>query len=168
MSTDLIKVKVIPNAVIRVPMLAKGSSTASQQNTKSYRDHCKSPLWILEGTLCSLTLRNIAIFTARKQSLRRLCFYTCLSVILFMAGRVWWWGERAWQGEGACMMGGMHGGGVHGRGACMPHTPDTTRYGRSMRGRYASYWNAFLFKKMIVIYFGTDQISRYFSQPHII
>ena len=86
MSTDLIKVKVIPNAVIWVPMLAKGSSTTSQQNTKSNRDHCKSPFWILEGTLCSLTLRNIAIFTARKQSLRRLCFYTCLSVILFMGG----------------------------------------------------------------------------------
>ena len=123
MSTDLIKVKVIPNAVIWVPMLAKGSSTTSQQNTKSNRDHCKSPLWILEGTLCSLTLRNIAIFTARKQSLRRLCFYTCLSVILFMGGRVWWWGECAWQGEG-----GMHDGGYAWwecawQGACMPHTP---------------------------------------------
>ena len=25
-----------------------------------------------------------------------------------------------------------------------PPQPDTMRYGRSMRGRYASYWNAFL------------------------
>ena len=52
-------------------------------------------------------------------------------------------GGHAWQG-------GMHGGGVCGgghawQGACMPRMPpDTTRYGRSMRGRYASYWNAFL------------------------
>ena len=30
--------------------------------------------------------KNISIFTARKQSLRRLCFYTCLSVILFTGG----------------------------------------------------------------------------------
>ena len=52
-----------------------------------------------------------------------------------------------------CMAGGMHGGG-HALGACVagghawhtcPPRPDTTRYGRSMRGRYASYWNAFLF-----------------------
>ena len=74
-------------------------------------------------------------------------------------------GEHAWRG--ACVVGGVHGGGhawqgscmVGGhawqgcvcggghawQGACMPHMPpDTTRYGRSMRGRYASYWNAFL------------------------
>ena len=49
--------------------------------------------------------------------------------------------------RGVCMAGGMCGredvhrqGGVHGRG----DTTDTTRYGQSMRGRYASYWNAFL------------------------
>ena len=29
------------------------------------------------------------IFTARKRSLRRLCFYTCLSVILFTGGSTW-------------------------------------------------------------------------------
>ena len=29
----------------------------------------------------------LGIFTARKRSLRKLCFYTCLSVILFMWGR---------------------------------------------------------------------------------
>ena len=81
------------------------------------------------------------------------------------------------RGRGACMAGGMRGmGGVHGRGeACMaggcacqgghnwqgghvwqgsmhamhpPHT-HTMRYVRSMRGRYASYWNAFLF----ILYF---------------
>ena len=61
----------------------------------------------------------------------------------------------AWQGAcmaGACVAGGMH------RGACMvggvmwqggmhaTHAPppDTMSYGQSMRGRYASYWNALL------------------------
>ena len=55
-------------------------------------------------------------------------------------------------GREACMAGGMHAtclGGMCGKGACMPRSaplrPDTTRYGRSMSGRYASYWNAFLF-----------------------
>ena len=49
--------------------------------------------------------------------------------------------------RGACMAGGCAWvGGMHGRGACMPHMPpDTMRYGQSMRGWYASYWNAFLF-----------------------
>ena len=43
---------------------------------------------------------------------------------------------------GTCMAGGVCGGDVHGRGHARP--PHTTRYSRSMRGRYASYWNAFL------------------------
>ena len=65
--------------------------------------------------------------------------------------------------QGPCVprVGGVHAqGGVHARGwgvcvpgcVCMPvghgtHAPPThtTRYGWSMRGRYASYWNAFLF-----------------------
>ena len=52
---------------------------------------------------------------------------------------------------GGCMVGGMCGrGGMRGRGVCMAggcmgvrgrEPPDTVRYGRSMRGRYASYWN---------------------------
>ena len=84
-----------------------------------------------------------------------------------VAGRHAWQGVcvaggHAWQGgvcgREACMSGGMCGrgacmaggcawvGGMHGRGACMPHMPpDTMRYGQSMRGQYASYWNAFLF-----------------------
>ena len=56
-------------------------------------------------------------------------------------------GGCAWQG--ACMVGGMHVGHVWQEGHAWhtrpPPRPDTTRYGRSMRGRYASYWNAFLF-----------------------
>ena len=45
--------------------------------------------------------------------------------------------------RGACVAkGGMHG---ERGGMCGMHTPPT-RYGRSLRGRYASYWNAFLFR----------------------
>ena len=55
-------------------------------------------------------------------------------------------------GRGACMAGGMHGGGVwqgwcvwHGRGACMACMPPSRYYEiQLMSGRYASYWNAFL------------------------
>ena len=45
-------------------------------------------------------------------------------------------GGCAWQG--ACMAGGVHVHATHD-----PPPPGTTRYGRLMRGRYASYWNAF-------------------------
>ena len=81
---------------------------------------------------------SLACITARKRSLQRLHFYTCLSVILFTGGT---WVARgacmavghAWYG--ACVAGGMHGegacmtggawqgacvaGGMHGRGVCM-------------------------------------------------
>ena len=94
-------------------------------------------------------------------------------------------GQGGMHGQGACMAGGMHGrgvcvaeGGMHGReggmcgsGACMhrgvcvaggvhapPHPPDTTRYGQSMHGRYASYWNAFLLNIDLLnrMLFGSD------------
>ena len=47
---------------------------------------------------------------------------------------------------GTCMVGACVVGDVW-QGACMAGEmpPDTMRYGRSMRGRYASYWNAFFF-----------------------
>ena len=61
----------------------------------------------------------------------------------------------AWQGM--CMAGGMHvrgvcmaGGHVWWGGMCnrvgmhAMHAPHTTRYSRSMRRQYASYWNVFL------------------------
>ena len=87
------------------------------------------------------------LITARKRSLRRLCFYTCLSVILF-TGECAWQRGHAWQG--ACMPGGCGEGhwllGL--AGVCRACPPDTTRYGRSVRGRYASYWNAFLFQRI--------------------
>ena len=65
-------------------------------------------------------------------------------------------------GWGACVPGGVHGrevcvagvghawlGGMHGHVGCAWHArpcpPDATRYGQSISGLYASYWNAFLF-----------------------
>ena len=70
-----------------------------------------------------------AVITARKRSLLRLCFYTCLSVILFMGG----------------------GGGVPGQvpplGRYTPrqvHLLTVPAGIRSTGGRYASHWNAFL------------------------
>ena len=64
---------------------------------------------------------------------------------------------NVWQG--VCMAGGMHGGGHawqrgHAwQGACIPcMPPNTTRCSRSMCGRYASYWNAFLFKFFIDLF----------------
>ena len=69
--------------------------------------------------------------TARKRSLRRLCFYRCLSV------------HRGGVSVGACMVGVLHGSGVC--VLCMP-PPASRYYGiRSMSRWYASYWNAFLF-----------------------
>ena len=76
-------------------------------------------------------------FTARKRSLRRLCFHRCLSV----------------HGGGPCVAGGacMAGGHVWQRGMWPGghawHTRPPGRYYeiRSMSGRYASYWNDFLF-----------------------
>ena len=56
-------------------------------------------------------------------------------------------GRRVWRG-GACMVGGMRG-----RGVCVACIPPARYYEiRSMSGRYASYWNAFLllFKKTIL------------------
>ena len=65
-------------------------------------------------------------FNARKQSLRRLCFYTYLSVILFTGG------GGAWSQEGLLP------------GACPMETPPP-KDGYCC-GQYTSYWNAFLFK----------------------
>ena len=75
----------------------------------------------------------VEIITARKRSLRRLCFYRCLSVIVFTGRHAWLlWGAcvvapggHAWLLRGVCMvaLGGMHGWswGVHGcsGGMCM-------------------------------------------------
>ena len=68
------------------------------------------------------------LVTVRKRSLRRLCFYTCLSVILFMGGmhgcggcvvvgggHAWLWGVCTVAGGACVVVGGMHGS----WGACM-------------------------------------------------
>ena len=80
------------------------------------------------------------IITTRKQSLRRLCFYTCLSFCPQGGGCAWWGGGicmalgvmcgggHAWQEgvqgrgcvwQGACMTGGMHGRGYAWQGVCI-------------------------------------------------
>ena len=75
-------------------------------------------------------------------------------------GHAWWRVGHAWWGGcvakgGMCGRGGVHGkgGGMPGKGghvwqkggwgACVVCTPPP-RYGRSLRRRYSSYWNAFL------------------------
>ena len=82
--------------------------------------------------LCLESTSSHLLVTARKRSLRRLCFHPCLSVILFTGGVrgsggcVWQEGGVHDRGRGRCAwQGGMHGsgghgwqGGVHGRGAC--------------------------------------------------
>ena len=45
----------------------------------------------------SIVIDCLSIFTTRKRSLRRLCFYTCLSVILFI-GRGSTWAGTPWAG----------------------------------------------------------------------
>ena len=67
--------------------------------------------------------------------------------------------------SGVCVAGGVHGrGGMHGRGTCVcdrgacmagwvcaTHAPPGRYYEiRSMSGRYASYWNAFLFLRIFI------------------
>ena len=68
-------------------------------------------------------------------------FHRRLSVILFTGGGGGGWGH-AWQG-GACVARGD----VHGKGMCMACMPPPGRYYDiwSLSGRYASYWNAFLY-----------------------
>ena len=115
--------------------------------------------------LLIIMLQNIGLlllfvfFTARKRSLGQGNIFTPVCHSVHGGGMH---GER-----GACMVkGGMHGwGGMCGRGGVCGKRGDMhgkggvcsergrhawyarppTRYGQSMRGRYASYWNAFLF-----------------------
>ena len=99
----------------------------------------------------------LGFFTTRKRSLRRLCFYTCLSVILFTEGvclSACWDTtppphksrhpreqtppqEQTHPQEQAHPPGSRH-----------PPGADTSPRSRHppRRGRYASYWNAILFQ----------------------
>ena len=122
------------------------------------------------------------VITARKRSLRRLCFYRCLSVhtggrhawfysggvcVVLFGGCVWIYsGGHAWFYSGGHAW--FYSGGMHGfiRGACMVLFGGAcvvlfggacmfffSFFGyseiRSMSGRYASYWNAFLLKLIL-------------------
>ena len=127
----------------------------------------KTSLFCLILSSYEFSLSCLNVITARKRSFGQGNIFTpvCHSVhrvhdrggaCMRGEGRVWlggcaWWGHacpggvhgRWWR----CMPGSMHGqgpacpGGMH---APPSPRPDTTRYGRSMSGRYASYWNAFL------------------------
>ena len=110
------------------------------------------------------------IFTARKRSLRRLCFHRCL----FVHGGGSWYvsgvsiqgglcpggisvkGGSLSGGRGLCLGGGVSVQGNLSRGICpgesLPRgglsgrSPPEQRLPRTvMSGRYASHWNAFLF-----------------------
>ena len=69
-------------------------------------------------------------------------------------------------GGGACPGGvGVRAWGEHAYpGACVPRTPpperpDTMRYGRSMGGQYASYWNAFLLNLVTKFFAENDVLT---------
>ena len=110
-----------------------------------------------------IPLVSVYLFViARKRSLRRLCFYRCLSVnrggggmrgcgggvrgcrgcvwlpggVLGCRGCAWLWGVCMVARGGACVVAGV----------CIGYDEI-----RSMSGRYASYWNAFLFKHLITL-----------------
>ena len=96
---------------------------------------------------------------ARKHSLRRLCFYTCLSVILFTGGCFLPRLGASSQGD-ASSQGGASSRGVLPPGGVLPHRGASSQGGCFLRGgpvetprdgyccgRYASYWNAFLWHK---------------------
>ena len=72
---------------------------------------------------------RFVIFTARKRSLRRLCFYRCLSVHMG--------GVHGFFRGGPCVV-------FQGGHACFFFSFFGYNEIRSMSGRYASYWNAFL------------------------
>ena len=64
---------------------------------------------------------------------------------------------HAWQ-RGHAWQGGMH--------AMDTPPPNTTRYGQSMRGRYACYWNAFLLViKIDNLQLGTSVAADYWGEP---
>ena len=119
-------------------------------------------------------VRSILIFTARKRSLRRLCFHRCLSVhggglyggslssVVSVQGRGLCLREGSLSKGGVSVRGGLCPGGpggslsrgevsVQGRGLC-PGEGSLSRGGVSVSetprtvtcGWYASYWNAFL------------------------
>ena len=110
----------------------------------------------------ALVLVVIYIFTARNEVAAKLCFHRRLW-FCSQGGGGMHDGGHMW--KGACVVGGMHGGGEHvWQGACMAggvhgghvwHRAWMTggmhdRRDSHCSGRYAPYWNAFLFKIKII------------------
>ena len=85
-----------------------------------------------------VSTRGLEFITARKISLRRLCFSTCLSVILFTGrGGFCIWGGSASR-EGSTSRQGpasSRGGSTSREGSAYP-LPDTTGYGQRVGGRH--------------------------------
>ena len=83
-------------------------------------------------------------------------------------GHVWqgvcvWWGGM--HGRGCAWHGSMHGtgGGMHGRVCGMPPPPSRYYEIRSMIGRYASYWNAFL-SHIYFMFYLTSRLYNLFTR----
>ena len=124
-------------------------------------------------TYCTVLSAKIGNFSPQHQFHRRQWFCPRGGGVVHDPVGVHAWGCVAWGGR-ACPGGvsageGMRArgraclGGVHAWGSCVACTlswPDTTRYGRSMRRQYASYWNAFLFFVAITFSRNVDAFLR--------
>ena len=103
---------------------------------------------MVTSTLCFAQCANcFYIFTARKRSLRRLCFHRYLSV----------------HREGCGRTRGRHSPGRHPPAQCMlGYTPSGYYRIRSTSGRYTSHWNAFLFS-FLFVYHGYSPVLATFT-----
>ena len=105
---------------------------------------------------------QLNLITARKRSLRRLCFYTCLSVILFTGGvpgpRGGAWSRGEVPGLGRCL---AMGGGCLVPGGCLvggcgdPPLTATAAGGTHPTGMHSNF--------NVVFYF--SHVSKQFTQP---
>ena len=141
---------------------------------KLFSDWKRTWMWKFSFMFAIYSLIFFAFFdlyTARKWSLRRLCFYTCLSFCPWGGGGVRGRGMcmavgvhgGGGHGRGACMAGGVHGGGGHGRGVCMgvggmhvwwgACVADTTRYGQWTGGMHPTRMHSCSF----LLLFGMDR-----------
>ena len=92
-------------------------------------------------------------FTARKRSLRRLCFYTCLSVILFTG---WIHSPGRYTPPPACAPLGRYtplAGTPPWQGTPSRYTPCAVHAGiQSTSGRYASHWECILVHLSVILF----------------
>ena len=138
-------------------------------------------------TLCNIKdIRGFPIFTARKRSLRRLCFYRCLSFILFTGGGAWFYLGGAWfylAGHAWFYLGGMRGfirgacivlfgghawfysGGVHGfiQGVCMVLFGGVCGFIRGHAWFYLGGMHGFIWGACMVLFGGACVVSSVFS-----